>query len=71
MLENSKGDITNALMKRYPQLLRKYLPDKAKISPLIDMMMLLKLEMYSLKRQEQVSCKSYHSSFSFIFLFDQ
>ncbi|KAM3292672.1 hypothetical protein ACQJBY_036404 [Aegilops geniculata] len=52
-LENSKSDITNALMKRYPQLLRKYLPDKAKISPLIDMMMLLKLEMYSLKRQEQ------------------
>ncbi|KAM3312666.1 hypothetical protein ACQJBY_032482 [Aegilops geniculata] len=53
ILENSKSDITNALMKRYPQLLRKYLPDKAKISPLIDMMMLLKLEMYSLKRQEQ------------------
>ena len=53
-------------MKRYPQLLRKYIPDKAKISPLIDMMMLLKLEMYSLKRQEQVSCKSYHLAFSFI-----
>ncbi|KQJ87493.1 hypothetical protein BRADI_4g11510v3 [Brachypodium distachyon] len=53
ILENSKRDITNALMKRYPQLLRKYIPDKAKISPLIDMMTLLKLEMYSLKRQEQ------------------
>ncbi|CAM0874072.1 unnamed protein product [Alopecurus aequalis] len=53
ILENSKSEITNALMKRYPQLLRKYIPDKAKISPLIDMMMLLKLEMYSLKRQEQ------------------
>ncbi|KAM0928949.1 hypothetical protein ACQ4PT_001917 [Festuca glaucescens] len=53
ILENSKSEITNALMKRYPQLLRKYIPDRAKISPLIDMMMLLKLEMYSLKRQEQ------------------
>ncbi|KAM0866466.1 hypothetical protein ACQ4PT_042621 [Festuca glaucescens] len=53
ILETSKSEITNALMKRYPQLLRKYIPDRAKISPLIDMMMLLKLEMYSLKRQEQ------------------
>ncbi|KAG8067397.1 hypothetical protein GUJ93_ZPchr0005g15585 [Zizania palustris] len=53
ILGNSKHEITTALLKKYPQLLRKYISDKAKISPLVDMMMLMKLEMYSLKRQEQ------------------
>uniref|UniRef100_A0A0E0KZD2 Cohesin subunit SA-3 n=1 Tax=Oryza punctata TaxID=4537 RepID=A0A0E0KZD2_ORYPU len=53
ILENSKHEITTALLKKYPQLLRKYISDKAKISPLIDMMMLMKLELYSLKRQDQ------------------
>jgi len=43
------------LLTRYPHLLRKYMSDKAKISPLVDMMVLLKLEMYSFKRQEKVS----------------
>jgi cohesin complex subunit SA-1/2 len=54
-LENSRREITVALLTRYPQLLRKYMSDKAKISPLVDIMVLLKLEMYSLKRQEKVS----------------
>ena len=54
-LENSKREITSALLTRYPHLLRKYMSDKAKISPLVDMMVLLKLEMYSFKRQEKVS----------------
>ncbi|XP_062196989.1 sister-chromatid cohesion protein 3-like [Phragmites australis] len=53
VLENSKREITTALLTRYPQLLRKYMSDKAKISPLVDMMILLKLEMYSYKRQEK------------------
>ncbi|TVU23845.1 hypothetical protein EJB05_26228 [Eragrostis curvula] len=53
VLENSKREITSALLTRYPQLLRKYISDKAKISPLVDMMILLKLEMYSYKRQEK------------------
>ncbi|CAL4982923.1 unnamed protein product [Urochloa decumbens] len=52
-LENSKREITSALLTRYPHLLRKYMSDKAKISPLVDMMVLLKLEMYSFKRQEK------------------
>nr|CAB3490450.1 unnamed protein product [Digitaria exilis] len=52
-LENSKREITSALLMRYPLLLRKYMSDKAKISPLVDMMVLLKLEMYSLKRLEK------------------
>nr|CAD1829659.1 unnamed protein product [Ananas comosus var. bracteatus] len=52
-LENSKREITAALMKSYPQLLRKYIADKVKISPLVEIVLLLKLEMYSLKRQEQ------------------
>lgn len=55
-LENNRREITASLLKSFPQLLRKYVPDKAKISPLIDIMLLLKLELYSLKRQEQVGC---------------
>ncbi|KAK3120632.1 hypothetical protein QOZ80_9AG0691210 [Eleusine coracana subsp. coracana] len=53
VLENSKREVTTALLSRYPQLLRKYISDKAKISPLVDVMTLLKLEMYSFKRQEK------------------
>ncbi|KAJ4785945.1 Cohesin subunit SA-3 [Rhynchospora pubera] len=51
--ENNRKELTSAMLKSYPQLLRKYVADKAKVSPLIDMLPLLKLEMYSLKRQEQ------------------
>ncbi|RWW75667.1 hypothetical protein BHE74_00016306 [Ensete ventricosum] len=53
-LENSRREITVAMMKSYPQLLHKYISDKAKVSPLVEIMGLLKLELYSLKRQEQV-----------------
>ncbi|KAL5983962.1 hypothetical protein ACLOJK_018064 [Asimina triloba] len=53
-LENSRREITNALMKSYPQLLRKFLADKAKISPLVEIILHLKLELYSMKRQEQL-----------------
>ncbi|XP_008812653.1 sister-chromatid cohesion protein 3 [Phoenix dactylifera] len=52
-LENSRREITGAMMKNYPQLLHKYIADKAKISPLVEIVLLLKLELYSLKRQEQ------------------
>ncbi|CAL9060644.1 unnamed protein product, partial [Musa banksii] len=52
-LENSRREITAAMMKSYPQLLRKYISDKAKVSPLVEILGLLKLELYSLKRQEQ------------------
>ena len=56
LLENNRNEITSALMKSYPQLLQKYIADKAKISPLVEIIMLLKLELYTLKRQEQVTC---------------
>ncbi|KAJ3681089.1 hypothetical protein LUZ60_015578 [Juncus effusus] len=52
-LENSRKEITAAMLKSYPYLLQKFISDKAKVSPLIDMLSLLKLEMYSFKRQEQ------------------
>lgn len=52
-LENSRREITGAMMKSYPQLLCKYIADKAKVSPLVEIVLLLKLELYSLKRQEQ------------------
>lgn len=44
-------------MKSYPQLLRKFLADKAKISSLVEIILHLKLELYSMKRQEQVTAK--------------
>ncbi|KAJ4779054.1 Cohesin subunit SA-3 [Rhynchospora pubera] len=52
-LENNRKELTSAMLKSYPQLLHKYVADKAKVSPLVDMLPLLKLEMYSLKRQQQ------------------
>lgn len=44
-----------AMMKNYPQLLRKYVADKAKAPPLIEIVQHMNLELYSLKRQEQVT----------------
>lgn len=58
-LEHSRREITSAMMKNYPQLLRKFLADKAKVSSLVEMMVHLKLELYSLKRQEQVGLQKY------------
>ncbi|KFK37551.1 hypothetical protein AALP_AA4G271400 [Arabis alpina] len=51
--ENSRKDITVAMMKNYPQLLRKFMADKTKVSSLVEIIMFMKLELYSLKRQEQ------------------
>lgn len=55
MFENNRKDITVAMMKNYPQLLRKFMADKAKVSSLVEIVMFMKLELYSLKRQEQVA----------------
>ncbi|OVA11427.1 STAG [Macleaya cordata] len=52
-LENNRRDITIAMMKNYPQLLRKFMADKAKVSSLVEIIVHLNLELYSLKRQEQ------------------
>ena len=53
-LENSRQEITTVMMKSYPQLLQKYVADKAKVSSLVEIILLLKLDLFSLKRQEQV-----------------
>lgn len=53
MFENNKRDITVAMMKSYPQLLRKFLSDKDKVAPLVEIIVHTNLELYSLKRQEQ------------------
>ncbi|KAJ4968916.1 hypothetical protein NE237_015617 [Protea cynaroides] len=52
-LENNRRDITVAMMKNYPQLLRKFMADKEKAPSLVEIIVHLKLELYSLKRQEQ------------------
>ncbi|KAG5514343.1 hypothetical protein RHGRI_035679 [Rhododendron griersonianum] len=53
MMENNRQDVTISMMKRYPQLLRKFMADKGKIAPLVDIITHMNLELYSLKRQEQ------------------
>lgn len=53
MFESSKRDITVAMMRNYPQLLRKFMPDKAKIPYLLEIIVHMNLELYSLKRQDQ------------------
>lgn len=59
-LENNRREITTVMMKSYPQLLQKYVADKAKVSSLVEIILLLKLELFSLKRQEQVCCFSFY-----------
>lgn len=53
-LENNKKELTGALIKAHAKLLRKYLADKAKIAAIVEIIMYMNLELYSLKRQEQV-----------------
>lgn len=55
VFENNKHDVTIAMMKSYPLLLRKFISDKAKVSSLVEIILHMNLELYSLKRQEQVS----------------
>ncbi|XP_021761058.1 sister-chromatid cohesion protein 3-like [Chenopodium quinoa] len=49
----NKREVTVVMMKNYPQLLRKYVVDKAKAPSLIEIVLYMDLELYSLKRQEQ------------------
>ncbi|PSS06426.1 Sister-chromatid cohesion protein [Actinidia chinensis var. chinensis] len=53
MIENNRRDVTISMMRRYPQLLRKFMADKAKVAPLVEIIIHMHLELYSLKRQEQ------------------
>jgi pentatricopeptide repeat protein len=53
VLDNNKREVTAGMMKHYPQMLRKYLVDKVKVSSIVEIIMHMKLELYSLKRQEQ------------------
>lgn len=55
VFETNKREVTVVMMKNYPQLLRKYVADKAKAPSLIQIVLYMDLELYSLKRQEQVS----------------
>lgn len=54
MIENNRRHITVSMMKAYPQLLRKFMSDKDKVAPLVEIIIYMNLEIYSLKRQEQV-----------------
>ncbi|KAL5561587.1 hypothetical protein UlMin_031334 [Ulmus minor] len=53
IFENNRRDITIAMLKNYPLLLRKFMADKAKVPPLVEIVLHMNLELYSLKRQEQ------------------
>ncbi|CAB4311957.1 unnamed protein product [Prunus armeniaca] len=53
VFDHNRRDITLAMMKNYPLLLRKFMADKAKVPSLIEIIVHMNLELYSLKRQEQ------------------
>ncbi|KAH8489459.1 hypothetical protein H0E87_024907 [Populus deltoides] len=52
IFENNRRDITIAMMKNYPLLLRKFMADKAKVPSLVEIIVHMNLGLYSLKRQE-------------------
>ncbi|XP_062087056.1 sister-chromatid cohesion protein 3-like isoform X2 [Humulus lupulus] len=53
IFEHNRRDVTVAMMKNYPLLLRKFMADKSKIPSLVEIIVHMNLELYSLKRQEQ------------------
>ncbi|KAK6268897.1 hypothetical protein QUC31_013057 [Theobroma cacao] len=53
IFENSRRDVTIAMMKNYPSLLRKFLADKERVLSLLEIIVHMSLELYSLKRQEE------------------
>lgn len=42
------------MMKNYPQLLHKFMAEKEKVAPLVEVIIHINLELYSLKSKEQV-----------------
>ncbi|KAJ7564848.1 hypothetical protein O6H91_02G036400 [Diphasiastrum complanatum] len=52
-LESHKKEMTTVMIKSHSKLLRKYLADKAKVTYVVEILMYTKLELYSLKQQEQ------------------
>ena len=59
MIESNRKDITVSMMKNYPQLMRKYMADKTKVPSLVEIIVHMNLELYSMKRQEQVCRLNY------------
>ncbi|KAL7583375.1 hypothetical protein Lser_V15G41636 [Lactuca serriola] len=53
MIDSNRKDITVAMMKNYAPLMRKYMTDKMKVPSLVEIIVHMNLELYSLKRQEQ------------------
>lgn len=64
MIDSNRKDITVAMMKNYAPLMRKYMTDKTKVPSLVEIIVHMNLELYSLKRQEQVG----RSQFPFLFI---
>ncbi|KAF2298603.1 hypothetical protein GH714_024287 [Hevea brasiliensis] len=58
IFENNRRDVTIAMMKNYPLLLRKFMADQAKVPSLVEIIVYMNLELYSLKRQEQEALRS-------------
>ncbi|KAI3805956.1 hypothetical protein L1987_21844 [Smallanthus sonchifolius] len=53
IIQNSRKDITDTMMKNYPQLMRKYMADKTKVPSLLEIICHMDLDLYSLKSQDQ------------------
>ena len=57
LVDAKRQELTTALMKPLPLLLRKYLPDADIVQHLVDIIHHLDLELFSIKRQEAVSLR--------------
>ncbi|XP_071738287.1 sister-chromatid cohesion protein 3-like isoform X3 [Rutidosis leptorrhynchoides] len=53
LIDSNRKDITVTMIKNYPQLMRKYMADKTKVPSLLEIIVYMNLELYSLKRQDQ------------------
>ncbi|VFQ77703.1 unnamed protein product [Cuscuta campestris] len=52
-IESNKQTITHVMMKNYPQLLQKFMVDKTKVPYLLEVVVHMNLELYSVKSQNQ------------------
>nr|GFC99917.1 sister-chromatid cohesion protein 3 [Tanacetum cinerariifolium] len=52
IIESSKKNITLCMIKNYPQLMLEHMADKAKVPSLVEIIVHMDLELYSLKSQD-------------------
>lgn len=54
IIDDNRKTITVTMMKNYPQLMRKYIADKTKVPSLVEIILHMDLQLYTMKSQDQV-----------------